>query len=102
MRLNRHKYNAVRVEHDGIKFDSKKEARYYDTLKMLVKAGDVIFFLRQVPFHLPGGVKMIIDFQEFRADGTVRFVDVKGFKTKTYIKNKKMVEALYPVVIEEV
>lgn len=96
----RHKFNARPTTVDNIKFPSQKEARYYDTLKLLVKAGDVVFFLRQVPFHLPGGVKMVIDFQEFRSDGTVHFVEIKGFETKEYIAKKKMVENLYPIKIE--
>ena len=96
----RHKFNATRTELDGIKFDSKKEARYYESLKMRVKAGLVVFFLRQVPFHLPGNVTYRVDFQEFHMDGTVHFVDVKGMKTKEFIMKKKMVESLYPVEIE--
>jgi hypothetical protein len=97
-----HKYNAVQTISDGIKFQSKKEARYYDELKLRQKAGEVVFFLRQVPFDLAGGVKYRCDFQEFRSDGTVHFIDVKGKRTKEYIARKKMVEALYPVEIEEV
>jgi len=92
---------AQPTERDGIRFDSKKEANYYDLLKVKQKAGAVLFFLRQVPFDLPGGVKFRVDFQEFYSDGTVRFIDVKGYRTKEYIARKKMVEALYPVVIEE-
>ncbi len=97
----RHKFNAKRADRDGIKFDSTKEARYYDELQLRVKAGEVLFFLRQVPFELPGGVKYRVDFQEFWADGTVRFIDVKGMRTQEYINKKKQVEALYPVEIEE-
>jgi hypothetical protein len=100
--LNRHKYKAVQTISDGIKFQSKKEARYYDELKLRQKAGEVVFFLRQVPFDLAGGVKYRCDFQEFRSDGTVHFIDVKGKRTTEYIARKKMVEALYPVEIEEV
>ena len=99
---HRHKYNAVKTELDGIKFDSKKEARYYLDLKLRVKAGEVIFFLRQVPFDLPGNVKYRVDFQEFHTDGTIHFVDVKGVRTTDFIMKKKQVEALYPVEIEEV
>ena len=98
----RHKYNAIPTEVDGIKFHSKKEARYYQQLVMLQKCGDVIFFLRQVPFHLPGGVVYRVDFMEFRKDGTVHTIDVKGFSTAQYKAKKKMVEALYPIKIEEV
>lgn len=101
-RIRKHKFNAVKTELDGINFDSKKEARYYVELKLRMKAGEVIFFLRQVPFDLPGKVKYRIDFQEFHSDGTIHFVDVKGKKTEMYIAKKKMVEALYPIEIEEV
>lgn len=101
-RIVRHKYGAQKCEFDGIKFDSKKEGRYYCELKLRVRAGEVLFFLRQVPFHLPGGVKYVVDFQEFHSDGTVRHVDVKGFQTKDFIAKKKMVESLYPVEIEVV
>ena len=101
-RIREHKFNAVKTELNGINFDSKKEAKYYTELKLRMKAGEVIFFLRQVPFDLPGKVKYRIDFQEFHSDGTIHFVDVKGKKTDMYIAKKKIVEALYPIEIEEV
>ena len=56
----------------------------------------------QVPFHLPGGVKYILDFLIFWANGEVTFVDVKGMKTAIYILKKKQVEDLYKIKIEEV
>jgi len=102
MRKRYHKFGAQAIEHDGYKFPSKKEGRYYEELKLRIKAKEVIFFLRQVPFHLPGGVIYRVDFQEFHADGTVHFVDAKGMRTKEYISKKKITEALYPVRIEEV
>ena len=98
--IHRHKFNAVRTEVDGIKFDSKKEAAYYGQLKLRKMSGEIVFFLRQVPFHLPGGVTYRVDFQEFHADGTIKFTDVKGMQTKDFIMKKKMVEDLYPVEIE--
>jgi hypothetical protein len=101
MRL-RHKFNAVRVEADGIKFSSKKECRRYLQLKNLQEQKEIIFFLRQVPFHLSGGVKYICDFVIFWTDGTVTIEDVKGMKTPLYIAKKKMVEASYPIKITEV
>ena len=98
----RHKFNAVITERDGMKFHSKKEASFYDDLKFAqVKDGPVLFFLRQVPFHLPGNVKYVCDFQVFYKDGSVDFIDVKGKRTAQYIRNKKMVEALYPIKISE-
>lgn len=102
MREVKHKYHAVKVERDSIKFPSKKEARYYDQLKLRQKAGEVIFFLRQTRFDLPGGIKYYCDFQEFHADGTVHFIDVKGHRTAKGKTKKAIVEDLYPVEIEEV
>lgn len=97
----RHKFHAVATECDGIRFDSKKEARYYKQLKTRKTAGEIVQFLRQVPFHLPGGVRYVCDFQEFHADGTVHFVDVKGMQTPEFKAKKKMVEQLYqPIKIE--
>lgn len=98
----RHKFNAVRTETDGILFASKKEARYWQELMLARKSGELLFVLRQVPFHLPGGVVYRVDFLEFWKDGSVRFTDVKGFKTQTYKVKKRLVEAHYPVSILEV
>ena len=102
MRRNRHKYHAVRTEVHGQKFDSKAEARYFGELKLRQKAGEVVFFLRQVPFHLPGNVVYRCDFQEFLSVGSVRFVDVKGAVTQLFTMKKKQVETLYPITIEVV
>ena len=102
MRIHRHKFNARPTTTDGIRFDSKKEAAYYRELKLRQQAGDVVFFLRQVPFHLPGGVTYRVDFVVFASDGTVAFVDVKGMRTAQYKAKKRMVEAVYPVEIVEV
>jgi hypothetical protein len=97
----RHKFHAKRTECNGIKFSSKKEAAYYQKLMMMKQSAQIVFFLRQAPLHLPGGVRYVVDFVEFWADGSVRFVDVKGFKTPEYKAKKKMVEALYPIEIIE-
>lgn len=99
---HRHKFHAVPMSVDGCRFDSKKEALYYKDLKLRQQVGDIVFFLRQVPFHLPGNIVYRCDFQVFEKDGTVRFIDVKGMRTPQYIQKKKQVEAIYPVVIEEV
>lgn len=99
-RIHRHKFGARPTEVDGIRFDSKKEARYFQKLRIREAAGEVLFFLRQVPFHLPGGVRYVVDFQEFHADGTVHFVDVKGMETPEFKAKKKQVEALFPITIE--
>jgi len=86
---------------DGWLFDSLKEARYYCELKIRVKAGEVLFFLRQVPFHLPGHEIYRLDFLEIWTNGEIRFIDVKGYRTKDYRRKKKGVEREYGVEIEE-
>lgn len=97
---HKHKFNAKACESDGIKFSSKAERSYYNRLKLLQKSGEVLFFLMQVPFRLPGNIKYFCDFQIFYSDGTVSFVDVKGVSTPLFILKKKQVEQMYPVNIE--
>lgn len=92
----RHKFRAVPTETDGIKFSSRSEAQYYTRLKAQQASGEVVGFLRQVPFYLPGGVKYVCDFMVFRADGEVQVIDVKGMETESFRAKKRMVEALYP------
>lgn len=94
------KYKSVQTIVDGIRFPSKKEARYYSELLLRIKAGEVEYFLRQVPLHLPGGVTMRIDFLEFWTDGSVHYVDTKGYATRAWLDKKKIAEALYPICIE--
>lgn len=100
MRKFGHKFKAKRVDDNGDKFPSTLEWKYFKHLQLLQKSGEVVFFLRQVPFHIPGGVKYVVDYQVFYADGSVSFVDVKGFSTETFRIKSKIVEDLYPVKIE--
>jgi len=93
----KHKFSAQRTELDGIKFDSKLESRHYTNLKRLQRSGELLFFLRQVPIHLPGKTKYVCDFVEFWADGRVEFTDCKGMETETFKLKKRQVEELYPI-----
>ena len=95
------KWKNVKTVRDGIKFDSVKEADYYSYVVCPgLVCGHFRMVLRQVPFHLPGGVTYRLDFLEFWADGSVHAVDVKGAMTKEFIIKKKLVESLYPIQIE--
>ena len=98
----RSKYNVVPTEYKGVRFASRREAAYCAELDMLKAAGEVAYYLRQVPIHLPGGITYRVDYVVFYADGQVRCVDVKGHRTAIYKLKKKQVEALYPITIEEV
>ncbi len=99
----KHKYRAVPVSIDGIRFDSKLEASYYQHLKGLKKIGIIHHFHRQVPFDLPGGVKYICDFLVFyiRPDSYCEYIDVKGMRPLPISKLKmKQVQDVYGIEIK--
>ncbi|MNE53362.1 hypothetical protein D3C81_1543890 [compost metagenome] len=96
------KYNNKKTIVDGFTFDSQKEAAFYSQLKLLQRTGEVHTFLRQTPFHLPGGVKYVADFMVFYASGDVEVIDVKGVRTAEYKTKKKLVEHHYPITITEI
>lgn len=98
----RHKFHACPTTVDGIRFQSKREARRYEALVLARKAGLVVFFLMQTRFDLPGKTKYYADFVVFWSDGTVTIEDVKGHKTETYKIKKRQVEELYPIKITEI
>ena len=102
MTILRHKFKAQRCQQDGFKFASKKELKRYNELKILQQTGEVKFFQRQTPWHLPGGVKYVLDFQVKWANGDDTYEDVKGYKTSLYLTKKKIVEAIYPIKITEI
>ena len=88
---------------DQIKFDSQLEANYYLHLKILQRTGEISYFHLQVPFHLEGGVRYIVDFQVFYPCGRVEYVDTKSDPTakKQEFRNKaKQVKARYGVEIK--
>ena len=93
------KYNAKITEVDGIKFPSLLEANYYSKLKVQQRVGEVLYFLMQVPFKLPGNITYRVDFQIFHLDGSVEYVDTKGYLTQVSANKIKQVEALYPIKI---
>ena len=107
MRINirRQKYNSSPTLVDGIRFDSKREASRYSELKELQKAGEVLYFLRQVPIDLASGKKYRVDFLIvwINKDGLydLAYEDVKGYRTETYKLKKTWVESQYPIKIEE-
>lgn len=96
----RRKYGNHPTTVDGIRFDSKREARFYEQLKLQQKAGTVLFFLRQVPLHLPGGTRLVLDFVVHNADGTIRWVDVKGRETTAFRIKRREIQHHYPIVVE--
>lgn len=104
--LKRPKYGGEKaVGLDGFKYDSKKERDYGDKLVLAHQAGAVRLLLRQVPFHLPGGVKLVLDFLWVDELGRMHFEDVKAAPTaakETFRAKVRMVEQLYDISVEVV
>ncbi|MEN8236115.1 MAG: DUF1064 domain-containing protein [Pseudomonadota bacterium] len=98
----KHKFHAKPTNIDGIRFASKLEARYYSKLKAFQEAGELVFFLRQAPFHLPGNTRYVVDFVEFWKNGDITFTDCKGLETEVYKLKKRQVEELFPIKINVV
>lgn len=98
----RHKYHAISTEVDGHKFPSKSEGAYYAHLKLEQASGRLVFFLRQVPIHLPGGTKLVLDFVEFYANGEIHWRDVKGQILSDFRTKRREIQALYPFKIQTV
>lgn len=94
------KYHNHPTTVDGIRFDSKKEARFYEQLKIQKSLGEVSYWLRQVPIHLPGGSKYVVDFLVFYVGvGEPIYIDVKGRETPVFRLKKREVEHHYPIKI---
>lgn len=102
----RSKFGNLKVEIDGIKFDSKKEANYYSKLVLLQKSGEVLKFELQPKFEINiNGIKCGFykaDFKVIWKSGSVKIIDVKGMKTPVYSLKKRIIEALYGIKIIEV
>lgn len=102
----RHKYHAIPTEVDGVRFSSKAEARRYQDLLLLQRAGEISNLELQPKYRLHvNGWKI----GEYRGDfryrtkaGEVVTEDVKGVKTPMYRWKKKHVMAEYGVDVVEV
>ena len=79
------KFRNVKIELDGIRFDSKKEANRYAELKMLARSGIISNLELQKRFHLTvNGVKVcdyIADFSYQDQSGRAVVEDAKGMRS---------------------
>lgn len=101
------KYKAIKTVVDGIEFDSRKEARRYQELKLLERAGVIKDIRLQPSFILQDkyekngktvrAIKYIADFCYWDCEKERYIVeDVKGMKTDVYRLKKKLFEFKYP------
>lgn len=99
------KYGNVRTEVDGEKFDSKREANRYLSLKAREDAKEISGLRLQVKYPLIVKDKKvcdyIADFVYHDAHGDLITEDCKGFRTAIYRLKKKLFEACYGMKILE-
>lgn len=106
------KYGAQRQTVDGITFDSKKEARRYQELRLLERAGDICDLRRQVVVELEGRdgplltrtgrrMKITVDFAYTDlGTGLSVYEDSKGLPTRDYEVRRAVAAAQGVEVVE--
>ncbi len=108
-------YNVKTKSFDGIVFDSGKEARRWEQLQLLLRAGKIKNLQRQVKFVLipkqcddkgkmvERECSYIADFTYTDTD-TGQFVveDAKGFKTKEFIIKRKLLLWVHKIKIKTI
>ena len=91
-------HNTTNVYNDQV-YHSIKEANYAGELDLRIKAHDIKSWVRQVRIPLDVGgyhiCNYIIDFVVTHNDGTLEYVEVKGFETDVWRLKWKLFEALY-------
>lgn len=107
------KYHNIKTVVDGITFDSKKEARRYQEIKLMERAGIISGFIRQPKFVLQDKFTTREGVKEqaitYKADFAIKFKDksiwtiweVKGgnaTRTDDYELRRKMFLKRYPCV----
>lgn len=103
--VKRHKYAASAVVHDGKRFDSKLERDRYIHWSNMWRAGGIQYFIRQVPFELPGGIVYRLDFMIVGIIVGIDpnppiYEDCKGFLTRVSANKIKQVEEIYRIKID--
>lgn len=103
------KYRNEPVTVDGLRFDSKKEARRWMTLKAIADGGGIRNLRRQVRYELVvNGVKVshyTADFVYETLDGCVVVEDTKSEATcqdRAYAIRKKLMKAIHNIEVREV
>lgn len=92
------KYGNTPTTTDGMRFDSKLEARHYALLKNLWHMGKIKWFIRQVPFDLEGCTYRA-DFLVIPAEGPPEIDECKGFMTAIAALKLKQVQARYGIKV---
>lgn len=106
------KYKNRKLTIDGEVFDSQKEARRYEELALLQRAGQISDLKRQVRYELIPAQRIggkvvekpcayIADFV-YTENGETVVEDTKGFRTRDYRIKKKLLLYVHGIRIKEV
>lgn len=107
------KYHSRKVTVNGIVFASHREARRYQELQMLLRAGEISQLQMQKKYTLipaqkkpSGGTERAVtytaDFVYKDRDGREIVEDSKGVRTQQYIIRRKLMLREYGIEIREV
>lgn len=120
------KYKAIKTCVNGIEFDSRKEARRYQELMLLQKAGRIRKLERQVKFVLiPTQYEITVRYGKkgqrlkdrqkllerelayiadfvYEENGKKVVEDTKGIKTKDYIIKRKLMLYIHNIKVREI
>jgi hypothetical protein len=112
----RNKFNATKIEKDGMKFDSVKEYKRYIELKALMQRGEISELRCQVKFVLAPKVKLegekrtkpelryFADFT-YLSNGALIVEDVKSAVTRklaSYRNKKHLMKTVHDIDIKEI
>lgn len=107
------KYHNQPVVVNGIKFDSRREARRYQELQLLLRAGEISQLEMQKKYTLipaqkkPSGgterpVTYTADFVYRDKTGREIVEDSKGMKTQQYIIRRKLMLYIHGIEVKEI
>lgn len=103
--MRRRKYGNKKVTIDGNKFDSKAEARRYEDLKLMLKAGVIKDLELQKEFEIipkqKGERRAVykadfVYFDKEKNEKVIEDVKSKPTRTSTYVLKRKLVKLKYP------
>ncbi len=88
--------------YNGVIYQSKAESTYAGMLDLLVKAGSIASWRRQVRFPIEINktvvCDVVVDFQVVYPDGKTALIEVKGHCTEVYTLKAKLFAAAYPAL----
>ena len=109
----RSKYNAIPTTYNGIVYHSKKEAQFAEKLDLMLKAHEIDYVLRQVPFDLGAGIIYRADFVALAKRDVISkcthiiqwqitVYEVKGMETPAWKLKHKLFKEKYPLIQLEI